>query len=190
MEGQVLYRQCLRFVLKLTYKLRKEFFQEMKKKIVLASLLFASVLTLTACGSSSTKETAKETTTEAAKVEKKAELKDGTYKAETGFDDRGWKAVHTITVSGGKVTESTFDYENKEGALKSEDAEYNKNMEAKSGVSSKDATDKLDEEFLKAQSADVEVVTGATHTTENFKATAAALLEAAAEGNTETIVLK
>lgn len=166
----------------------------MKKKIVLASLLFASVLTLTACGSSSEKEATKETTTEAAKVEKKdtamAELKDGTYKAETGFDERGWKAVHTITVSGGKVTESTFDYENEAGALKSEDAEYNKNMEEKSGISSKDATDKLDEEFLKAQSADVEVVTGATHSTENFKATAAALLEAAAEGNTETIVLK
>lgn len=165
----------------------------MKKKIVLASMLFASVLALAACGNSSEKESAKETT-EAVKVEKKAtaaaELKDGTYKAETGFDDRGWKAVHTITVSGGKVTESTFDYENKDGALKSEDEEYNKNMESKSGISSKDATDQMDKAFVEAQSADIEVVTGATHSTENFKATAAALLEAAAEGNTETIVLK
>lgn len=163
----------------------------MKKKIVLASMLFASVLTLAACGNSSEKET----TTEATKVEQTTtatatELKDGTYKAETDFDERGWKAVHTITVSGGKVTESTFDYENKDGALKSEDEEYNKNMEAKSGISSKDATDKLDAEFLEAQSADVEVVSGATHTSENFKKTAEALLKAAAEGNTETILVK
>lgn len=167
----------------------------MKKKIVLGSMLFASVLTLAACGSSKkedAKETAKvEQTTKAAEAKKDtAALKDGNYKAETGFDERGWKAVHSITVKDGKVTESKFDYVNKDGALKSEDAEYNKNMKAKSGVSSKEATEKLDAEFLKAQKAEVEVVTGATHSTDTFKETAAALLKAAAEGKTETITLK
>ena len=67
--------------------------------------------------------------------------------------------------------------------------EYNTNMKEKSGISSAEATDKLDEELLAAQSADVEVVTGATHTSENFKKSTEALLKAAEEGNTDTITL-
>lgn len=57
------------------------------------------------------------------------------------------------------------------------------------GVSSAEATDKLDEELLAAQSADVEVVSGATNTSENFKKSTEALLKAAEEGNTDTITL-
>jgi len=73
--------------------------------------------------------------------------------------------------------------------LKSENAEYNATMKEKSGVSSAESTDKLDEELLAAQSADVEVVSGATNTSENFKKSTEALLKAAEEGNTDTITL-
>ncbi len=153
-------------------------------KLMLKSVLvLGAALTLVACGA---KEEAATTASEATAT---ATWKDGTYKAESDFDERGWKFVHEITIKDGKITASTADYENADGALKSEDEEYNKNMEAKSGISSKDATDKLDEELLAAQSADVEVVSGATHTSENFKKSVEELLKAAEEGNTETVKL-
>lgn len=61
-------------------------------------------------------------------------------------------------------------------------------MEAKSGISSKDATAKLNEELVETQNVDdVETVSGATHSSENFKVSAEALLKAAAEGNTDTV---
>ncbi|HEM2809216.1 TPA: FMN-binding protein [Streptococcus suis] len=154
-------------------------------KVVLKSLVvLGAVFALAACGSKQESTSTSSSTTET------VVLKDGTYKAESGFDERGWKFVHEITVEGGKITASTADYEDKDGNLKSENAEYNTMMEEKSGISSAEATDKLDEELLAAQSADVEVVTGATHTSENFKKSTEALLKAAEEGNTDTITLK
>ncbi|HFI0734080.1 TPA: FMN-binding protein [Streptococcus suis] len=161
-----------------------------KTKWMLKSLLvLGAAVTLVACGAkeeSTTSSTAETTTSESSSA---SAWKDGTYKAESGFDERGWKFVHEITIEGGKITASTADYEDKDGNLKSENAEYNATMKEKSGVSSAESTDKLDEELLAAQSADVEVVSGATHTSENFKKSTEALLKAAEEGNTDTITL-
>lgn len=135
---------------------------------------------LAACGSKSDDKSATSSEAKTEKVTKstddKAMLKDGTYKAESAFDERGWKVVHTITVADGK--------------LKADDEEYNKNMKAKSGVSSKEATEKLNSQLVEKQNLDdVEVVSGATHTSENFKKSTEALLEAAKEGKTDTIDL-
>ena len=161
-----------------------------KTKWMLKSLLvLGAAVTLVACGAkeeSTSSSTAETTTSESSSA---SAWKDGTYKAESGFDERGWKFVHEITIEGGKITASTADYEDKDGNLKSENAEYNATMKEKSGVSSAEATDKLDEELLAAQSADVEVVSGATNTSENFKKSTEALLKAAEEGNTDTITL-
>lgn len=161
-----------------------------KTKWMLKSLLvLGAAVTLVACGAkeeSTSSSTAETTTSESSSA---SAWKDGTYKAESGFDERGWKFVHEITIEGGKITASTADYEDKDGNLKSENAEYNATMKEKSGVSSAESTDKLDEELLEAQSADVEVVSGATNTSENFKKSTEALLKAAEEGNTDTITL-
>ena len=161
-----------------------------KTKWMLKSLLvLGAAVTLVACGAkeeSTSSSTAETTTSESSSA---SAWKDGTYKAESGFDERGWKFVHEITIEGGKITASTADYEDKDGNLKSENAEYNATMKEKSGVSSAESTDKLDEELLAAQSADVEVVSGATTTSENFKKSTEALLKAAEEGNTDTIIL-
>ncbi|MDG4504850.1 FMN-binding protein [Streptococcus suis] len=157
-------------------------------KVVLKSLVvLGAALTLVACGSSSSSSTT--SSSSSASESTSSTWKDGTYKAETGYDERGWKFVHEITIEGGKITASTADYEDKDGNLKSENAEYNTTMKEKSGVSSAEATDKLDEELLAAQSADVEVVSGATSTSENFIKSTEALLKAAEEGNTDTITL-
>lgn len=165
----------------------------MKKSL----LLLASAFVLVACGgqasttttttTTTAKTTAAATTTKAAATASK--FKDGTYKAEASdFDSRGWKVTHTITVKDGKITESKFDYVNKDGKLKSADEAYNKNMKDKSGVSSKEASDKLNAQLVSTQDlAKVETVTGATSSSKGFKQSAELLLKAAAEGKTDVI---
>ena len=64
-------------------------------------------------------------------------------------------------------------------------------MKAKSGVSSKEATEQLNKELVEKQNVDdVEVVSGATHTSSNFELSAKELLKAAEEGNTETVTIE
>ncbi|WP_161950993.1 FMN-binding protein, partial [Streptococcus suis] len=92
-------------------------------------------------------------------------LKDGTYKAESGKDDYGYKIVHTLTVKDGKISESKFDYEAEDGSLKSANEEYNKNMKDKAGVSAGEAIEQLNAALVEKQDLSaVEVVSGATHT--------------------------
>lgn len=168
-------------------------------KVVLKSLVVLGAgLTLVACGgakeetmsSSSEAKTEMSSTMESSSSEMMAALKDGTYTAESGFDKRGYKVVHSITVKDGKITESTFGYQKEDGSMKADDEEYNKNMKEKSGVSSKEATEKLNAELVEKQSAaDIEVVSGATHTSENFKVSTEALLAAAEKGDTAKIEL-
>lgn len=166
----------------------------MKKKMLTGSLLVASLITLAACGNKANdkKSSSSEVKTEkvSKSTEEKVTLKDGNYKAESEFDKHGWKVVHTITVTDGLITASDFNYENKDGKYKADDDEYNKKMKAKSGTSSKEATEKLNDQLVKKQTIDdVEVVSGATHTSANFKASAKALLKAASKGQTETILI-
>lgn len=166
-------------------------------KVVLKSVaVLAATFALVACGA---KEEKKDTaassadtaaSSSVAESTSKAELKDGTYSAESAPDDRGYKIVHTITVKDGKITESTFDYEDKDGKLKSENEEYNKMMSEKAGVSAKEAIEKLNAELVEKQDvAAVEVVSGATHTSEDFKKSTEALLAAAEKGDTAKVML-
>ncbi|MBJ8325281.1 FMN-binding protein [Streptococcus pacificus] len=169
----------------------------MKKGTLLKSLaLLGAATLLVACSnnSSDTKSDAKETTTttmekkDDSQKEMMMDLQDGTYTAESDFDEHDYKVMHTIVVKDGKITESDFDYYSKDGNMrKSENEEYNKNMKEKSGTSSKEAIDKLNQELVDGQMAEVEVVSGATHTSENFVKSTEALLKAASEGNTETV---
>ena len=116
-----------------------------------------------------------------------AELQDGTYTAVSDVDEHGWSLQFTIEVKDGKIESSDFDYVNEEGDLKSEDEEYNKNMEA-NGSSFADAKEDLDNQLVDKQSAEeIDVVSGATNSTEVFEKAAKALIEAAQEGNTEEI---
>lgn len=165
-------------------------------KVALKSIaVLAAAFALVACGA---KEDAKDTamstseTTASSSAETKtmAELKDGTYSAESAPDDRGFKIVHSITVKDGKITESKFDYEDKDGKMKSENEEYNKMMSEKAGVSAKEAIEKLNAGLVEKQDvAAVEVVSGATHTSEDFKKSTEALLAAAEKGDTAKVML-
>ena len=86
-----------------------------------------------------------------------------------------------------------FSYVDKDGNSKQDDADYNKNMKAKSGTSPETYIPELNDELVKAMGeedgspADVEVVTGATHSSHSFVMYAQQLVNAAEKGDTQTI---
>lgn len=176
---------------------------ELKKTLSTATLLLASTFVLAACGGADTEtetessaaassevvvESSSEATSEATS-EAAAELKDGTYTlVEKNFDTRGWKTEFSITVVDGKITESTFDNVNEAGAKKSEDAAYQENMVAKVGVGPADYFPNLNSQLVEKQDPEaVEVVTGATHSSDTFKEYAKQLVAAAEAGDTTAI---
>ncbi|WP_417629810.1 extracellular electron transfer flavoprotein PplA [Enterococcus faecalis] len=140
--------------------------------------------------SSATSSETKKSTESSAPAKKVAggDLKDGTYKLEEKNEKNGYRAVFEMTVKDGKITESKYDNINADGKSKTEDTKYEESMKAKSGVGPKEYIKQLNDSFVKAQSASgVEVVTGATHSSESFQNYAQQLIQAAQAGNTDTI---
>lgn len=116
------------------------------------------------------------------------ELVDGEYSLKTTEDERGWAHTFTIVVKDGKITESNYDMVNASGELKSESDEYNDAMKESSKVSFAEAVKELNEELVDEQNIiEIEVVAGATSTTNSFKEYAQKLIDAAVKGDTKLI---
>src|SRR5699024_1266275 len=128
-------------------------------------------------------------------IDNGAKLQDCTYNLEEKNYSNGYRTVFSIVVEDGKVAESNFDSVNKDGKSKTEDADYEKNMKDKSGVGPKEYTKTLNEDLVKvmngdedeASPADVDVVTGATHSSHTFILYAEQLINAAEKGDTDKI---
>ncbi|OJG25775.1 FMN-binding protein [Enterococcus columbae DSM 7374 = ATCC 51263] len=174
------------------------FAMKMKKILTGFTTLALATVLLAACGSNDKKET-KESSAASSKVEESsseakapkkvagADLQDGTYKLEEKNYEHGYRTVFTIEVKDGKIVKSNYDNVNEKGESKTKDADYNKNMKAKSGTDPETYTPKLNEELVSGQNANVAVVTGATHSSDSFKNYAQQLIQAAQAGKTDTI---
>src|SRR5699024_9808416 len=145
-------------------------------KKFLSVLFLSSALVLTGCSDSAdtpeeTPEDTQEDVQEDAATETTEGLQDGSYRVEDlNFGETGWKEALEITVIDGEITEATWE-------SKDED-----------GLGPQDFIPDLEGQLVDKQvPADVEVVTGATHTSEKFQDYAQQLVDAAEEGNTETI---
>ena len=94
-----------------------------------------------------------------------------------------------MTVKGGKVTDATYDQVNKDGKSKTQDASYEKQMKKYSKVGPKEYIKKLRKEFLDndGDMEKVQVVSGATESSNDFITYVSQLLNAAQKGNTKTI---
>ena len=173
---------------------------KLAKTLTGVSVIALSALTLAACGSSSS--SSKDTSTSkasSAKVEKKAStpakqtaggaLQDGTYKLEELGYSNGYKAQMSMTVADGKITKTTYDYVNKDGKSKTKDADYEKNMKKVTKTGPKEYIPALNDSFKQngANTAAIDVVSGATDSSWNFKNYAAQLVQAAQAGKTDTI---
>lgn len=149
----------------------------MNKKLV--SVVSATVLAATVlvgCGSSSASK----------------ELKDGEYRAEySEMDEHGWKAFVELKIADGKISQCNADYVNEEGKLKTQDTEYEKTMKGASETWPSKFSDEFNKTLVeKGNPADVDNITGATHSIEDFKNLSKEALKAAEKGKTDTVVVK
>ena len=171
---------------------------KLKKLLTGATALTMTVLLLSACGSNDTKdststdssssEVAKDSSSDSKESTTDGDLVDGTYKLEQKNYKNGYRVVFDIVVKDGKIVESNYDSVNEAGESKVDDTEYNESMKAKSGTDAATYIPELNKELVEKQNADdVEVVTGATHSSDDFKEYAAKLIEAAKKGDHDTI---
>ncbi|KRN22981.1 hypothetical protein FC75_GL001619 [Lacticaseibacillus camelliae DSM 22697 = JCM 13995] len=117
-------------------------------------------------------------------VQNTAKMKDGTYTLEQENYSHGYRTVFSIVVSGGKITQSKYDNVDKNGKSKTQDAEYEKSMKKVNGVGPKEYTKKLNDALVKTQKpAEVDVVSGATDSSDTFILYAEQLINAAQAGN-------
>lgn len=144
-------------------------------KKLLSVLFLGSALVLTGCGDS--------------KDSAESELQDGTYRIEElNFGSTGWKEALEIVVDGGAITDANFESVNEDDVNKIEDEDYQETMTNVSGTGPQDFIPELEEQIVGMEKpSDVEVVTGATSTSEKIQEWAEELYSAAEEGNTDTI---
>jgi major membrane immunogen (membrane-anchored lipoprotein) len=117
-------------------------------------------------------------------------LQDGTYKLEEKNYDHGYRAVFEIVVKKGKISKVNYDNINSQGASKTKDKAYQANMSKVNGLGPKQFIPRLAKNFQKVQEpAKIDVITGASHSSESFKEYAAQLYEAAQNGDTTLIVI-
>lgn len=174
---------------------------KIKRIVCGVSVEALSALMLTACSTtasnskSSQSSSSKPKTSQVVKKQKVgkqiagAKLKDGTYKLVEDNYDHGYKVKMSMTVKNGKVTDASYDQVNKDGKSKTQDAAYEKQMKKYSKVGPKEYIDTLSKEF-KANGANVngiQVVSGATSSSDNMRNYASQLVQAAQRGDTATI---
>lgn len=118
---------------------------------------------------------------------------DGVYKVEAdAFDERGWKPFIELTIKDDQITNIAFDYKDESGNLKTADAEYKKNMEAKTGTYPEKYSTELVQQLLDKQViSQVDAVTGATKSSKNFSTLVQYALDDMAEvGDTQPALIK
>lgn len=118
--------------------------------------------------------------------DKKDELKNGTYVVESAkADDKGNKSVLTMEVADGKISKVDYDELDKDGQGKETNEGYNKMMKDKVGTNPAEAFPKLEAAVVEKQSAEVDIVTGASSSSKSFISFVEKAIENAKAGKTE-----
>lgn len=109
-----------------------------------------------------------------------AGLKNGTYKAESEKDAKGYVASIEIEVKDGKIATAKYAETSEDGVNKADNEEYSTKMKDKSGITPKEAYATLEAALVEKQDvAAVDTVTGATSSAEKFKTLAEEALKSA-----------
>ncbi|MDQ7936873.1 extracellular electron transfer flavoprotein PplA [Lactiplantibacillus sp. WILCCON 0030] len=124
------------------------------------------------------------------KINNGAKMKDGTYTLNEKNYSHGYKVTFAMTVKDNKITESKYDQVNKDGKSKTNDASYNKQMKKIAKTDPKTYTPALNKSLVKnSDPTKVDVVTGATESSNTFVLYAEQLQNAAQNGDTKTITV-
>jgi major membrane immunogen (membrane-anchored lipoprotein) len=110
------------------------------------------------------------------------DLEDGKYRAEALEASHGWIDFVELTINDGKITDALMDsYNAEDRSLKTNDPNYAKNM----GMDPKKYFGDLAKDLEKTQKIDeVDTVTGATHSSDNFRALVKAIMDRGVAGST------
>lgn len=158
--------------------------------VAMSVLTLASAMPVQAADSSSSSAESSSVTEK--KVTAGKTMKAGTYKLEEKNFSHGYKVKMSMTVgNNGKITNTSYDYVDKNGNSKTKDADYEKSMKAKSGVGPAEYIPQLNDSFKKngSDTGAIAVVSGATESSNDFKNYAQQLVQAAQAGDTKTIVV-
>lgn len=118
-------------------------------------------------------------------------MKDGYYTAETAEYSHGWKEYLRIQVKNDTIVSAEFNAKNKSGFIKAWDNTYMKNMMAKQDTYPNKYTREYVQQILDGQeNIQVDIVSGASHSGNNFVKLAEAVIECARNGNSETVVIE
>lgn len=141
----------------------------MNKKIFLGAFMF--VLLLQGCGS-------------------QPKMQDGFYSAEMSDYSHGWKEYVCIMVKDSKIVYTEFNAKDPSGYIKAWDNAYMQNMISVNGTYPNEYTRYYAAELIEKQnSSDLDALTGATTSGNNFMRLTAAVIEQSIAGNPDTRIV-
>lgn len=115
-------------------------------------------------------------------------LKDGYYTAEMSEFSHGWKEYLVIQVCHGNIVSAEFNAKNESGFIKAWDNSYMQNMISQQGTYPNKYTREYVQQLLEEQAnIQVDAVTGASTSGNNFVKLADAVLKQAARGDSQTV---
>lgn len=158
----------------------------MKKILFFTLICLIAAFQFTGCGGNEDNKNEPDETAD------EASFYDGQYHAEYGrYDVRNWKAYIDITIKDSKITKAYYDYTNENGEKRSENKGYIEGFSgANDGMTPREAFDRLGSQLVEKQEIqDVDVVSGATHSSRNFFELASAALKNAAAGNDDPAII-
>lgn len=118
----------------------------------------------------------------------KEAMKDGYYTAEMSDYSHGWKEYVCILVKNNKIVSVEFNAKDSSGYIKAWDNAYMKNMYSVNGTYPNEYTRYYAAELIEQQNdAGVDALTGASTSGSNFNRLAAAAIEQAKKGKSETV---
>lgn len=116
----------------------------------------------------------------------------GVYRAEfEGYDSYGYRDFIEVTVQDGTVTAIVYNGVNEEGTLKTEDEKYATDMQAAvhDTYPQKYTSDLINQMLEKQDIEKVDILAGATYSSQSFKTLFNALRQNMLAGNEETVVV-
>lgn len=146
----------------------------MKKTIYFLSIITIAILLFAGCSS------------------KEVSYQDGLYKAEfADFDTHGYKDTLALTVKDGSIVSVNYDGVNKDGGLKTKDEKLKQETEAVQGTYPEKIAADLANHYMELQDiSKIDVVAGATYSSESFKALYTALQPNMISGDTSVLVIE
>lgn len=103
----------------------------------------------------------------------------------------GWQEYLIIQGKGGRIVSAEYNAKNESGFIKAWDNTYMKNMMSRQGTYPNKYTREYVQQLIDRQkNTDVDVVTGASNSGQNFVKLVEAVLEQAAAGDSMTVVVE